>query len=232
MLPSMILKVCFIFWGYLAFWQFALLATFWPLQGFFNALIFGRPIYVRVRNHYPELSVWETLYQVFFTEDPLHRSSTVYNQTSFVQRIRDSLRRKSTKSGKDSMNTSGHSLNRRSGHKKESLESALSDLDFQNQEMLKHSGHMLSNHSLENKRSLHDVAEEQSTRSNRDFYDDDYDDDDTFHNGTEREGDDVLAPLPSDNLNESVLIAKIRQYEEQQGADYDDINEDDFKEDE
>merc|ERR1712226_804177 len=53
-----------------AFWQIAVVVTFLPLQGLFNAMIYAMPIYQRLRTKYPGLTKWQTFRQIFFVADP------------------------------------------------------------------------------------------------------------------------------------------------------------------
>jgi len=58
------------FWDNRKFWHIGVLSTFTPLQGVFNAVIYARPIYMRVRSKFPHLTRLQALYRVFFVADP------------------------------------------------------------------------------------------------------------------------------------------------------------------
>ena len=57
--------------GYQEFWAALIIVIFTPMQGLFNALVYGRPTYLRVRQKFPHQSklwVWK---RVFFVDDPM-----------------------------------------------------------------------------------------------------------------------------------------------------------------
>ena len=52
--------------GYQAFWSLMVLVILTPLQGFFNAFIYARPSYLRMREADPNLSRWVAVKHSFF----------------------------------------------------------------------------------------------------------------------------------------------------------------------
>jgi hypothetical protein len=56
--------------GYKSFFGALIIALFTPLQGMFNAIIYGRPTYLRVRRKFPDGTRWQAFQRVFFTADP------------------------------------------------------------------------------------------------------------------------------------------------------------------
>ena len=52
--------------GYQAFWSLMVLVILTPLQGFFNAFIYARPSYLRMREAKPNLSRWVAVKHSFF----------------------------------------------------------------------------------------------------------------------------------------------------------------------
>ena len=61
------------------------IVIFTPLQGFFNAFVFARPTYIRLRRAKPELGRLQTVKMIFFTPDPMTavKSSAVSSRSPF-----------------------------------------------------------------------------------------------------------------------------------------------------
>ncbi|CAB9527605.1 expressed unknown protein [Seminavis robusta] len=48
-----------------------IVAMFVPLQGFFNAFIYARPTYLRIRKKFPHVTSWDAFKRIFFAADPM-----------------------------------------------------------------------------------------------------------------------------------------------------------------
>ena len=57
--------------GYQEFWAAMIIVIFTPMQGLFNALVYGRPTYLRVRHKFPNHTKWWVWKRVFFVDDPM-----------------------------------------------------------------------------------------------------------------------------------------------------------------
>uniref|UniRef100_A0A7S2Q273 G-protein coupled receptors family 1 profile domain-containing protein n=1 Tax=Skeletonema marinoi TaxID=267567 RepID=A0A7S2Q273_9STRA len=71
--------------GFKSFWAVLVIVIFTPLQGFFNAFVFARPTYIRLRRAKPELGRLQTVKMIFFTPDPMTavKSSAVSSRSPF-----------------------------------------------------------------------------------------------------------------------------------------------------
>eukprot|EP00984_Skeletonema_dohrnii_P009912 scaffold3816_cov128-Skeletonema_dohrnii-CCMP3373.AAC.6 len=71
--------------GFKSFWAVLVIVIFTPLQGFFNAFVFARPTYIRLRRANPELGRLQTVKMIFFTPDPMTavKASTASSRSPF-----------------------------------------------------------------------------------------------------------------------------------------------------
>jgi len=58
-------------WGIQSFWAVFVIVLFTPLQGFWNAFIYARPTYLRMRQKFPHMGRYQTAKSIFFDADPL-----------------------------------------------------------------------------------------------------------------------------------------------------------------
>ena len=65
--------------GFKSFWAVLLIVIFTPLQGFWNAIIFARPTYIRLRRKYPNLKRLQAVKVIFFTSDPVTTTETLFS---------------------------------------------------------------------------------------------------------------------------------------------------------
>ncbi len=61
--------------GFQSFWALFVIVVFTPLQGVWNAFVFARPTYLRVRRKFPELGRFQVARIVFIDPDPVRKSS-------------------------------------------------------------------------------------------------------------------------------------------------------------
>mmetsp|Transcript_2375 Transcript_2375/g.5142 ORF Transcript_2375/g.5142 Transcript_2375/m.5142 type:complete len:409 (-) Transcript_2375:55-1281(-) len=61
--------------GFQSFWALFVIVLFTPLQGFWNAFVFVRPTYLRLRRKCPELGRFQVARIVFLDPDPMKKSS-------------------------------------------------------------------------------------------------------------------------------------------------------------
>ena len=136
--------------GYLEFWQAALTIVLWPMQGFLNAIIFGRPLFVQVRARFPHLTTGQAFYQVFFTKDPLVLDESLPRASRVT--ISNKLKQVDTMDTQDSQKTSRVSSTNRGGISTSAPFSSIvnesatekgdeghEDLDENNRRMVEHS---------------------------------------------------------------------------------------------
>jgi len=57
--------------GFKSFWAVLVIVIFTPLQGFWNAFVYARPTYIRLRRKNPDLDRLQTVKLIFFTPDPM-----------------------------------------------------------------------------------------------------------------------------------------------------------------
>ena len=57
--------------GYKAFWAVMVIVIFTPLQGFWNAFVYARPTYQRLRRKHPDIGRYMAVKMVFLHPDPL-----------------------------------------------------------------------------------------------------------------------------------------------------------------
>jgi hypothetical protein len=57
--------------GYKAFWAVMIIVIFTPLQGFWNAFVYARPTYLRLRRKDPDIGRYMAVKMVFLHPDPL-----------------------------------------------------------------------------------------------------------------------------------------------------------------
>ncbi len=69
-------------WGFQSFWAVFVIVLFTPLQGFWNAFIYARPTYLRMRQKFPDMGRYQTAKSIFFDPDPLKPSFYSFSQTS------------------------------------------------------------------------------------------------------------------------------------------------------
>mmetsp|Transcript_5374 Transcript_5374/g.11774 ORF Transcript_5374/g.11774 Transcript_5374/m.11774 type:complete len:399 (+) Transcript_5374:206-1402(+) len=76
--PTLFHLICWI-WGIQSFWALFIVVLFTPLQGFWNAFVFARPTYIRLRKKCPELGRFQVARIVFLDPDPVKRSTIKRN---------------------------------------------------------------------------------------------------------------------------------------------------------
>ncbi len=64
-------------WGFQSFWALFVISIFTPLQGFWNAVVYARPTYLRLRKKDPELGRFQAARVVFFDPDPVKRNAII-----------------------------------------------------------------------------------------------------------------------------------------------------------
>lgn len=65
--------------GFKSFWAVLVIVIFTPLQGFWNAIVFARPTYIRLRRKYPDLKRLQAVKMIFFTADPVAATDTLFS---------------------------------------------------------------------------------------------------------------------------------------------------------
>lgn len=76
-------------WGIQSFWAVFVIVLFTPMQGFWNAFIYARPTYLRMRQKFPSMGRYQTAKSIFFDPDPLKLAYHSFRQSSEV--LRDNL---------------------------------------------------------------------------------------------------------------------------------------------
>lgn len=65
--------------GFKSFWAVLVIVIFTPLQGFWNAIIFARPTYIRLRRKHPNLQRLQAVKVIFFSPDPVAATETLFS---------------------------------------------------------------------------------------------------------------------------------------------------------
>lgn len=68
--------------GFKSFWAVLVIVIFTPLQGFWNAIVFARPTYIRLRRKCPELKRLQVVKLIFFTADPVAATESLLSRAT------------------------------------------------------------------------------------------------------------------------------------------------------